>query len=126
MWIDQLTCHENASCNNYDLTPLSSTRCTSTEQAAGVRCEAGQYGLSSAFSKSLYLSHTVLGACYSDGEVRARNRTYSYPDGGFIFTANVEICDNTTYGLVCGSGWSDAEAEVLCKQEAYNPPYYGE
>ena len=54
MWIDQLTCHENASCNNYDLTPLSSTRCTSTEQAAGVRCEAGQYVLSSAFSKSLY------------------------------------------------------------------------
>ena len=74
----------------------------------------------------LFRSHTVLGACFSDGQVRARNRTYSYPDGAFTVTANVEICDNSTYGLVCGSGWSDAEAEVLCRQEGYYPPYYGE
>lgn len=55
LWINQLTCNETSLCN-YEITSLSQTRCNTTEQAAGVRCEAGEYcQLNFAFRKSLYV-----------------------------------------------------------------------
>ncbi len=32
----------------------------------------------------------------------------------------VEVCFNHSYGTICGVGWSNAEASVVCKQLGFS------
>ena len=49
----------------------------------------------------------------SDGDLRLING--SVPNEG-----RVEICINNTWGTVCDRNWTNASADVVCKQLGYN------
>ena len=50
-----------------------------------------------------------------DGEVRL--------EGGFTPSdGRVEFCQYRTWGAVCGEGWDDSDARVVCGQLGYNNP----
>ena len=48
----------------------------------------------------------------SDGEVRLVGSEWSYE-------GTVEICFNNIWGLIADSGWSQPDAEVVCRQLGY-------
>ena len=47
-----------------------------------------------------------------DGDVRL-------VDGNTNFSGLVEVCSNQRWGTVNGDGWSNADAQVVCKQLGY-------
>jgi len=58
------------------------------------------------------LSFSTDSYCTGEGEVRLR--------GGASKEGRVEICLNNTWGTLCSSTWSDAEASVTCQQLGYS------
>ncbi len=44
-----------------------------------------------------------------EGEVRLVN-------GHTKYEGRVEVCQNNTWGAVCGSNWHSADARVVCRQ----------
>ena len=50
----------------------------------------------------------------TDGEVRL-------VDGSGPHEGRVEVCINEAWGTVCSNGWSNTDANVVCKQLGYLP-----
>lgn len=48
-----------------------------------------------------------------EGDVRLIG--FSYPTEG-----RVEVCRDGLWGVVCGNGWSNADASTVCRQLGYS------
>ena len=47
------------------------------------------------------------------------NGTSGYIDGNYYYGGRVEVCFNEVYYPVCGQGWDDLEAAVICNYYGY-------
>ena len=64
--------------------------------------------------KSMFICTDEATSC-EDGEVRL--------EGGFSpSNGRVEFCQYRTWGAVCGEGWDDNDARVVCGQLGYSNP----
>ena len=63
----------------------------------------------------------------SEGVVRLVNQSYSFIDGLSSTGGIVQVCVNQQFGYICGDGWDDREADVVCRSQSssYQAPYYG-
>ena len=52
------------------------------------------------------------------------NATYHYEEGNLVFGGRVEVCHDNTYHPVCGEGWTDNDATVVCRYRGYRYPSY--
>lgn len=60
------------------------------------------------------------------GSVQLFNTTTGYTaEGAFYIGGEVAICHNESYGTICGQGWDERDATVVCRQLNYIPPIYG-
>ena len=50
----------------------------------------------------------------TDGEIRL-------VDGSGPYEGRVEVCINEAWGTVCSNGWSNTDANVVCKQLGHLP-----
>ena len=64
--------------------------------------------------------------CY-DGNVQLGDRfSGSTPEGYYQVGGRVEVCYNGTYGSVCGTGWDQNDAQVVCRYMGYYEGQYSE
>ncbi len=82
------------------------------------------------------MPHPSLTALCSEGSVRLLvGEDYDFYDqvtdydsfyysGGQLARGRVEVCVEETWGTVCGVGFDDSDASVVCKQLGFSP--YGE
>lgn len=40
--------------------------------------------------------------------------------GGNVYSGRVEVCQSQQWGTVCGTGWGNSDASVLCAQLGYS------
>ena len=62
----------------------------------------------------IVLTETVQQSNCTDGEVRL-------VDGSGPHEGRVEVCINEAWGTVCSNGWSNTDANVVCKQLGHLP-----
>ena len=51
----------------------------------------------------------IPGICGTQGSLRLVN-------GSSIYNGRLEICHNNEWGTVCDKGWTNLNAQVVCKQ----------
>ena len=56
----------------------------------------------------------------SDGDIRLANETFGDIDGNYYLGGRVQVCYNEEYHPVCGQGWDDLEAAVICNSIGYS------
>ena len=95
-------------CPGYQPNNVTGDYCLSGNYQAGVQCVE------------------VVARCYSENSVQLSNYMYDYSsDYSFSFVARVDICYNETLQGVCDVGWTDEDAEVVCREfmgEGYCKP----
>jgi serine protease 12 (motopsin) len=53
------------------------------------------------------------------------NQSYSFVDGLSSTGGIVQVCINQQFGYICADGWDDREAEVVCRSQGFQAPFYG-
>ena len=47
-------------------------------------------------------------------------------DGGLFSTGGiVQVCINQQFGYICADDWDNREANVVCRSQGYQDPFYG-
>lgn len=59
-----------------------------------------------------------------DGPARVVNSTYHRDNDTHFYGGSVEVCYNDTYHPLCGEGWTDNDAAIMCNKAGYRYPYY--
>ncbi|XP_064384592.1 deleted in malignant brain tumors 1 protein-like isoform X4 [Halichondria panicea] len=89
-----ISCHDNATCSNTNGSYIC--ECNDGFFGDGITCD--------------------IVACF-EGDVRLGDIVDSVSSS---VVGRVEVCFNHTYGTICGDGWSNAEASVVCKQLGFS------
>ena len=53
------------------------------------------------------------------------NQSYTSVGGLGSTGGIVQVCVNQQYVYICADGWDMREADVVCRSQGYQAPYYG-
>ncbi len=66
-----------------------------------------------------FYTHTYIVTCF-EGHVQLITNDDFIDDSFLSPVGRVEICLNGKYGTICGDGWSDEDASVVCRQLGFS------
>lgn len=69
-------------------------------------------------SYEAYYCYDYIQYCYAD---MCSDSAVRIAGGSDDFIGRVEVCVNGTWGTVCGDGWNNYSASVVCEQMEFSP-----